>query len=403
MCTRIVWDQRENIGAVASGRVMDFPNWHEGWKNGKVGVDMWVLPAGMTRAIKDGTAVAADPASLMRAPDPHQPAPDAKELPPASGPRQVAQWTSALGSVVVADKWDSGRGGWVAMSADGVNESLLVGHAMTMSKAVYPQPDARPALSGAMWLQYYLDNFRSVREALAVDLEERLRLEDFRALGSPMKLHLTLEDSAGDWAVIEFAGDSASHHVHDSRQYPVVTNFLTCRESEDLLRRYPDDPPGGDDWHSRFVRASYHYRQLPKPDTAREMLAYLLSILRNVSQPFGRQSDNRAGGSGSVDRSQAQTSGSGSTGRARPDNVVRPTWWRTVAFLHKDNPRYFFESTVGPNSIWVDIKRLVEQGRFAAGQPARRLGLTREEDELDRVGDVTDLFVEEKTPFAWPV
>jgi choloylglycine hydrolase len=92
-----------------------------------------------------------------------------------------------------------------------------------------------------------------------------------------------------------------------------------------------------------------------------------MSVLRNVSQPFGT---------------------------SEPDEPnTAPTLWRTVADLK--NGLYFYESTKSPFMIRVDIKMI----DFDPASGARKLFLV---DRADFIGDVTSMF--ERTglfnPFA---
>lgn len=92
----------------------------------------------------------------------------------------------------------------------------------------------------------------------------------------------------------------------------------------------------------------------------------MLSVMRNVSQPFGDIDPDR------------------------PD--IAPTRWRTVSDL--TNLTYYFESATSPSLIWVKLKNI----NFSKDAPVRKLDLV---ENLDRVGDTTTQFKPAKL-FAVP-
>ena len=151
----------------------------------------------------------------------------------------------------------------------------------------------------------------------------------------------------------------------------MMTNSPTFDKQLANLKGYKgfggDKPlPGTTEAADRFVRAAYYRANLPLPHTYREAIGGILSVIRNISQPFGV---------------------------AEPDEPnTAPTLWRTVTDL--TNLVYFFESSLSPNLVWVELNDL----DFAERTPARRLDLTK---NPDRVGDTTKQF-EEVEPFAVP-
>ncbi|WP_290101750.1 linear amide C-N hydrolase, partial [Parabacteroides goldsteinii] len=70
------------------------------------------------------------------------------------------EWTSKYGSVV-ASAYD-------ICSTDGMNEKGLVANLLWLAESEYPQWDGKkPGLSIAAWVQYILDNFATVDEAVS--------------------------------------------------------------------------------------------------------------------------------------------------------------------------------------------------------------------------------------------
>jgi choloylglycine hydrolase len=105
---------------------------------------------------------------------------------------------------------------------------------------------------------------------------------------------------------------------------------------------------------------------LPKPASKGEGAAYMFSVIRNVSVPFG------------------------SPDPAKPN--VASTIFRSVIDL--TGGRYYFESTYAPNVVWVDINKL----DFSKGAP--QLELPVEKQIFSLSGDVTSKLVP-ATPFVF--
>lgn len=117
-CTRVVYQGVNNM--IITGRTMD---WKEDTRS-----NLWIFPRGMER----NGEVGKDP---MR-------------------------WKSKYGSVVTS--------AYDICSTDGMNEKGLVANLLWLAESTYPQWNGeRPALSIAAWVQYMLDNFATVDEAVA--------------------------------------------------------------------------------------------------------------------------------------------------------------------------------------------------------------------------------------------
>jgi choloylglycine hydrolase len=103
--------------------------------------------------------------------------------------RQPARWTAKHGSVTFNQYGRDNPMG-------GVNERGFVVELMELQEAKYPGVDSRPAVGALEWIQYLLDNFASVEEALQG--AKRVRI------GTNAPLHFLLADRSGDTAVVEF-------------------------------------------------------------------------------------------------------------------------------------------------------------------------------------------------------
>lgn len=252
-------------------------------------------------------------------------------------------WTSKYGSVTVA--------GWDMATVDGMNEKGLSANGLYLAESDYGKPaagDARKPMSLTAWVQYALDNFATVAEAV-----EALRQEPFYII--PLSLpgglagvaHLSISDSGGDSAIFEYVGGKLV--IHHGKQYKVMTNSPTFDKQLGLNGYWEEVGgqtflPGTNRASDRFVRATYYMETVKKPDDGNEALATALSVIRSVSVPVGI------------------------TTPGKPN--IAATQWRTMAD-HR-NRVYFFESAFSPYLFWVDLNKL----DLSAGAPVLKLSLT---------------------------
>lgn len=318
MCTRVIWPDAG--GAVLVGRNMDF---HK-----DLMTNLWKQPRGITRD---------------------------------DGVKGELTWTSKYGSVI-ATAFD-------IISVDGLNEAGLAGHVLWLAESTYGTPDdSRTQLSQAIWLQYFLDNFATVAEAVQwiTDTNVQVVQMDDPTGGDPPTIHLALDDASGDSVIIEYVdGQPKIYHGKDFR---VMTNSPTFDEQLELAKRYEglggNEPlPGSTLATDRFARASYYASRLPAPTSQLQAIAAMFSVIRNCAQPF------RIPDPGKPDASQ--------------------TIWQVV--LDLTNKRYVYESTTRPNIVWVDLDDL----DFSAGSPQLKLDLIGELAVQGGIaGNVADKFAD---------
>jgi penicillin V acylase-like amidase (Ntn superfamily) len=313
-CTRVLWASPD--GQVLVGRTQD---WTE-----KAGHAFRVLPRGIGRI----GAVAENPHT----------------------------WTSKYGSLVLT-AYDAG-------THEGVNEEGLSGHILYLAEsAAFGERDpSREAIGVMQWMQYYLDNFATVAEAVEATRSLAFQIEPLiLPNGYPTEVHMSLSDKSGDSAVIEYK-DGEPQVYHD-KQFTVMTNEPTYDVQIENLQQYRtfggDKPlPGERTPMDRFVRAAYYAAGLQEPADRGEAAAFMFSVIRNVSVPFGL---------GDPDRPN-----------------VASTIFRTVQDLTGE--RYYFESTYAPNVVWVNY----DQMDFSEGRPEMELKVEKRIFTLN--GDVTSLF-----------
>lgn len=274
------------------------------------------------------------------------------------------RWTSKYGSVVLT-AYDMG-------THEGVNERGLAGHALYLAvEAAFGERDTRREAIGVMqWVQYYLDNFATVAEAVAAQRAFTFQIEPLiLPNGYPTLVHIALSDRTGDSAVIEYIGGEA--RIYHDRRHTVMTNEPTFDKQIENLRQYRSfggelPLPGERTPSDRFVRAAYYANGLPRPASRAEGAAFMFSVIRNVSVPFGL---------GDPDRPN-----------------VASTIFRSVIDL--TGGRYFFESTYAPNVVWIEIDKI----DFSPGRPQMALQVERQIFSL--AGDVTSQ-LQVATPFLF--
>lgn len=314
MCSRVKY--KTGTGTVIVGRNMDW--------TAKMGTQLYVMPKGIERQgmVEDNPA----------------------------------KWTSKYGSVVSA-VWDCGV-------ADGMNEAGLTARMLYLAETQYGKRDtARPGLSVSIWVQYYLDNFATVAEAVeatrALQICPMKIIHKGEAVDAPQ--HVSLADATGDSAIIEILDGKLV--IHHGPQYAVMTNSPTYDEQLVLMKQYAGlggkkPLPGTSEAEDRFVRGAYYLTLLPEnPASYREAVAGVLSVMRNMATPFGANDP------------------------VRPN--ISATIWRTVSDL--TNKRYYFEQADMPNVVWVDMNQL----DLRAGAPVKMFDL---ESDFEANGEVSGRF-----------
>lgn len=300
-CTRAVYKGPEHT--VITARSMD-------WKD-EIPANLWLFPRGMQRSGEAGA--------------------------------NSVSWTSKYGSVV-ASSFD-------IASADGMNEKGLVANLLWLVESRYPEYDgSQPGLSIAAWVQYMLDNFATVAEAVAVMQQAPFVIvsADIPGTSKFATLHLAISDASGDNAVFEYIDGKLV--IHHSPDYTVMTNSPIF-EKQLAINEYWKEIggttmlPGTNRAADRFVRASFYLNAIPQTSDPKLAVASVFSVIRNASVPFGISSD------------------------AEPN--ISSTRWRTVS--DQKHLTYYFETALTPNTFWVDIRKV----NFAAGQPVRKLALAQ--------------------------
>lgn len=310
-CTRAVYLGPDNM--VVTGRTMD---WRE-----DIMSNLYVLPRGVKRA------------GYNQAPTLH--------------------WTSKYGSVI-ATAYDMG-------TADGMNEKGLVANMLYLSETVYTRKnDNRPVMGIGIWTQYVLDNFATVREAV-----DELKKETFRIdapnlpNGAPTTLHMSISDATGNSAILEYINGKLM--IYEGKEYQVMTNspqYNLQLAVNDYWKGINGLQmlPGTNRSSDRFVRASFYIKAIPQTSNPEIAIPSVLSVMRNVSVPFGI------------------------TTPSQPD--ISTTRWRSIA--DQKNKVYYFELTLNPVFFWIDLNEI----DFATLTSSKKLAINQNETYN---GNVTEL------------
>ena len=320
-CTRVVYQGNKDM--VITGRTMD---WKEDSRS-----NICIFPRGMERNGEVG--------------------------------KNPMRWKSKYGSVVTS--------AYDICSTDGMNEKGLVANLLWLAESSYPQWNGeKPALSIAAWVQYMLDNFATVNEAVS-EIEKNTFdvVSDMMPDGTRMAtLHLSISDATGDNAIFEYIDGKLN--IHHNRSYQVMTNSPVFDQQlalDDYWKTIGGTTflPGTNRAADRFVRASFYINAIPKTEDTRTALASVFSVIRNTSVPFGISTPDQPN--------------------------ISSTRWRTVS--DQKDKVYYYESTLYPNVFWVDFKDV----DFSEKAPVKKLNLL---DGKTYAGNTAKEFVTTK-PFQF--
>ena len=302
-CTRVVYTG--NNGMVITGRTMD-------WKT-EMHSNIWAFPRGMERSGETGV--------------------------------NSLKWISQYGSVVTS--------AFEIASTDGINEKGLVANLLWLNESVYPVWDkSKKGLTISAWVQFMLDNFATVDEAVSSVSESTFQVvSDKMPDGSRLAtLHLAISDATGDNAIFEYIDGKLN--IYHNKDYKVMTNSPTYDKQlalDDYWKTIGGLTflPGTNRAADRFARASFYTDILPKTDDEKIAIASVFSVMRNVSVPYGISTPNS------------------------PE--ISTTQWRTVS--DSKNLIYFFESSLTPNTFWVRLQDI----DFSKGAPVLKLSIANGE------------------------
>ena len=170
----------------------------------------------------------------------------------------------------------------------GLNSAGLSASILWLDSADYPSTPTQLVVSTSQWVQYFLDNAKTVAEA--IKLAHHIEIEPTIFHGQTISVHLMLHDANGNSAVMEYLNGKLSIYHQKDLPVPVLTN-TPYLESTQLLKKYQgfggDAPlPGGYFTKARFVLAANFLKNLPTPHSVQQAavasafngLGYLIEI-----------------------------------------------------------------------------------------------------------------------------
>lgn len=320
-CSRVLYES--GAGSFFTGRTMD---WYE-----DTNTNLWAFPRGMRRNGGLG--------------------------------KESVDWISKYGSVVASL--------YEFASGDGMNEAGLVANLLYLAEADYgsDKRDGQKMLSVGAWIQYILDNFGTVSEAVGALSKDDLNVvaPDLPS-GKKSGVHVALSDANGDSAILEYLKGRLT--VHHGPEFRVMTNSPPYDRQLAIAAYWQEVGgftflPGTHRAADRFARLNYNLNAVPKVSNARDAIAVVFSIIRHISVPLGI-----------VDPEKPN---------------LASTLWRTVS--DHSGRRFIFESVRSPSAFWVDLGKL----DLSEVSTTKRLKLDSEEVFS---GDISTRF-EVTEPFAF--
>lgn len=277
------------------------------------------------------------------------------------------KWTSKYGSVITT--------AYDISSCDGMNSQGLVANLLYLTNSDYgARNESQPALSMAIWPQYFLDQYATAQEA-ADDLFDQNGQPRFQVRtkevvpGVASSMHLSISDATGDSLILEWLDGKLV--VHHGKQYNVMTNEPDY-DSQLAINDYWGSIanislPGTDRAADRFARLSHYVDVAPGSTDQTSSISTTAGMVRAVSVPM------------------------------EPINIktpnITPTLWRTYADTKAK--QYFYESATDGMFLWVNLTDL-HLGSHGQTMKLPLVGV----DWTARVGDMTARFVK-ATPFTF--
>ena len=174
-------------------------------------------------------------------------------------------------------------------SVDGINEhGLKIGAYYNFS--AYPQTNNDlPVLDAGSWVQYFLDNFKSVDEAVKfIESQTIYIVIEQQNDDLLMQLHYYLHDKTGDSAIVEYINGKVV--IYNNPKVNALANTPYAEEVKKLkeYKTFGGNKiiPGGFSSLQRFVRAAYYLKRIPKeigPNYT--LIDAAIEVIQSCNQP----------------------------------------------------------------------------------------------------------------------
>jgi penicillin V acylase-like amidase (Ntn superfamily) len=202
------------------------------------------------------------------------------------------KWTSKYASVTFNasfNKTKSPADDVYKAGVDGINQAGLKIGTYFLGSSVFPKDGVKITLDIASLLQYLLDNFKSVDEALADLAGDRYRITSTPTESVEIKLHLFLHDVTGASAIVEFIDGKIK--VTRNPEIPVLANDIYSKSLEHLklYNGFGGELaiPGAIESLDRFVRGVYYWNNLPVPADSIQATNYGFAAIQLLTVPPG--------------------------------------------------------------------------------------------------------------------
>lgn len=126
-------------------------------------------------------------------------------------PEKPVAWVSKFGSITFNLTGKESPCG-------GMNEAGLVVEMMRLADTKYPEMDDRSGLTVLQWIQYQLDNSKTVEDVIKSDATVRISKQ------STTINHFLIADRSGNTAIIEYLDGKMKYYTGTDVKQPVLTN-----------------------------------------------------------------------------------------------------------------------------------------------------------------------------------
>lgn len=272
-------------------------------------------------------------------------------------------WTSKYGSLSVS--------GYDIGVCDGMNEMGLVANILFLPESIYEKEnETRNVMGISIWVQYVLDNFSNVKEVVEDMSKDKFYLDAPELPnGSKSTLHMSISDKYGNNAIIEYINGDIN--IYEGEKYRILTNSPAYNLQLAINDYWKSVGgmnmlPGTNKSSDRFARGYFYVNSCEQSENENIAIPTLMSVMRNVSVPYGI---------------------------SMPDNpYISSTRWRVIA--DQKNLVYYFENTVPMFLFYIDLNDI----DFSKDSGERILKLS---DNTIYKDNATNFFKETDRPFSF--
>ena len=207
----------------------------------------------------------------------------------SSDSKRALGWLSKYSSISFNAYFDKpgpekGSSFYIA-GVDGINTEGFKAGTYFLEDSSFPDSPAEKTIDAGSFMQYLLDNFRSVDEAIRDIEKNNYRVTSLPTDDFEVKLHFFLHDITGKSAIVEFIGGRTN--IIREPEIPALTNS-PYRESIEHVKAYEteqgkDAVPGGKGSLDRFVRAAFCSKHLPTSENAWEAVKNGFSVMQPLA------------------------------------------------------------------------------------------------------------------------